>query len=196
MDRLQAKVAEFNARAGKDRPDLAPEEDDDLEPFQIWGYRLSDTEETVIWPRFRRAEAFSCGLAAVKFLSQWGYIDRAGKVVIPPAFPRAAPFSEDLAAVGVETDEFLEYLYGFIDKTGELVIEPRFKEVDSFSQGLAPATLDEEAWGYIDRTGAWALEPRYESADPFDEDGHAEVALDGECLTIDVAGDTVEDDEG
>ncbi len=73
---------------------------------------------------------------------QWGYIDRTGKVVIPPAFIEGSlgklNFSaEGLACVGTKFDDVTERRFGFIDRTGKFVIEPQFLEATHFSSGLA-----------------------------------------------------------
>ncbi len=63
---------------------------------------------------------------------KWGYMDRAGKVVIEPQYDGAWDFSEGLACVGKGL------LRGYIDGTGKMVIEPRFGWAGSFSSGMAP----------------------------------------------------------
>src|SRR5581483_5631646 len=53
---------------------------------------------------------------------KYGYINRAGEVVVKPSFDRADEFSEGLAYVAVGDR------YGYIDEAGKLVIKPQFKE--------------------------------------------------------------------
>ena len=65
----------------------------------------------------------------------FGYIDSAGTMVIPPQFEMAYDFSEGLAAIRVDNSA------GFIDTTGELVVVPQFDDAGDFSQGLAPEIL-------------------------------------------------------
>jgi len=61
-----------------------------------------DTEgKLVIGYRFRYADPFSEGLAAVEYNGKWGYIDKNGEFVIKPQFPYVHSFSEGLAGVGV-----------------------------------------------------------------------------------------------
>src|SRR5688572_25841224 len=50
---------------------------------------------------------------------KFGYIDRAGQVVIKAQFDRAERFSEGRAAVAINDK------YGFIDETGRVVVAPR-----------------------------------------------------------------------
>lgn len=60
--------------------------------------------------RFRYADNFSEGLAWVqpKNTSKFGYIDTQGEFVIPPIYDEARAFSEQLAAVRVDPDEFFK----------------------------------------------------------------------------------------
>jgi hypothetical protein len=83
-----------------------------------WGY-IDTTGAIVIPPQFAEAGSFSDGLADVTFDEAppmgdsaffiegdkpesrlWGYIDKQGKVVIPPRFNFTGEFSEGLAPVG------------------------------------------------------------------------------------------------
>ena len=65
---------------------------------------------------------------------KYGYIDRSGKMVIPPQFKDAGPFSDGLARV------LLGKQGGYIDKSGQLVIKgEEFEEARLFSEGLAAA---------------------------------------------------------
>ncbi len=74
--------------------------------------------------------------------SQYGYIDRAGKVVVPTQFKTPWKFSEGRA--GVRTKD----RFGFIDQTGEMVIQPRFDKVAAFSEGLARVAIGGK-WGFV-----------------------------------------------
>lgn len=74
---------------------------------------------------------FSEDLAAVEVDGKWGYIDKQGRMAVPPQFETAEAFSEGLAAVEVDGK------YGFIDKSGEFVIKPRFDLATKFSDGFA-----------------------------------------------------------
>ena len=49
-----------------------------------------------------------------------GFIDKAGKQIIPPNYNDAQPFSEGLAAVRLKGE------YGYIDRSGKMVIPPQF----------------------------------------------------------------------
>lgn len=110
---------------------------------------------------------FCEGLAAVKIGNKWGYIDRQGKIKIPPQFMGAQDFSEELAAVIDVRGK-----WGYISKTGYFVIPPKFNPVlefttppSKFSEGLAAVGADDgtKRWGYINKKGELAIEPRFDS---------------------------------
>src|SRR6185369_6934339 len=89
---------------------------------------------------------------------KWGYIDKAGNVVIQPQFERARIFSEGLASVSVDGNR-----YGYIDKSGTFVINPQYDEARSFSEGLAVVISDGKV-GYIDTKGKVVITPQFERA--------------------------------
>ena len=61
---------------------------------------------------------------------KWGYIDKIGKMVIPPQYDLAYQHVDGLAAVKIGGK------WGFIDKTGHMVIPPQFSDTFGFSEGL------------------------------------------------------------
>jgi hypothetical protein len=70
-------------------------------------------------------------LFKVRVGDKFGYIDKTGRVTIPPQFDIAKPFSEGLAAVLVGDK------WGYIDQTGRFAVNPRFFRAHAFSNGLA-----------------------------------------------------------
>lgn len=94
---------------------------------------------------------------------QYGYMDRAGRVVIAPQFYDSGHFSEGRAWVAVLKEG--KWLYGFIDKTGRMVIEPQFvNQPGDFIDGFAKVMGRTES-GFIDRAGRLRLKIDYEHAD-------------------------------
>lgn len=100
---------------------------------------------------------------------KYGYMDKTGRVVIPPQFSDSGHFSEGLAWVSVLKDR--KCLYGFIDKTGKIVIEPQFVyQPGDFVDGLAKVIGSYES-GFIDRTGKFRIRVEDEHADDFFSEG-------------------------
>ena len=106
-----------------------------LEQSFKYGY-INEDGQMVVNPMFESARSFGEGLAAVcvghgcyiKPLGEtkqdgeeqkWGFIDKAGKMVIPPQFANVNDFHEGLAAASVGDK------WGYIDKTGKFVINPQ-----------------------------------------------------------------------
>jgi hypothetical protein len=123
---------------------------------------------------------FSEGLAAVQVEvvdnsvyrgyqeRRYGFIDRAGKFVIPPQFGMAKKFSEGRALITL-TDRSSGV--GFIDASGKVVIKPQFVDGQNFSEGLAAVAVEtkdtKKLWGYINPEGEWTITPRFQNAGPF-----------------------------
>jgi hypothetical protein len=100
-----------------------------------------------------RAGRFSEGLAAVALGGEpakpfytwtrpgarWAFIDKTGKVVIPPSFYAAndviPEFHEGLASVAVGTNA--DHKFGYIDKHGNWIVSPQFRDGEPFDKGFA-----------------------------------------------------------
>jgi hypothetical protein len=100
---------------------------------------------------------------------KYGYMDKTGRVVIPPQFQNSGHFSEGLAWVSVLKEG--KWLYGFIDKTGKIVIEPQFvHQPGDFVDGLAKV-MGQTRVGFIDRAGRFRITVEYEHSDDFFSEG-------------------------
>jgi hypothetical protein len=99
---------------------------------------IDSSGRIVISPQFERAcwvSDFSEGLAAVYTSpgNVGGYIDKAGKMILPATYNYAGAFSEGLALVQPEG----QIKYGYINKQGKIIIEPQFEMGVRFSEGTA-----------------------------------------------------------
>lgn len=145
---------------------------------------------------------------------RWGYIDRAGKVVIPPRFDSANEFSDELALVnyGREplpddgdapfiTDPYLVDArttggeWGYIDTAGEVVIKAKAPIEfmgGMFTEGLAKISTyvpgRGSVWGYMNKTGRIVIKPQFTYAEQFREGLAAACVADHQCGFIDRSG--------
>ena len=91
-----------------------------------------------------------------------GYIDRSGRVVIPPTLEvygnAGSEFHDGLLEVAVSSGRY-------VDRTGQIVLNPGLYRGWDFSEGLAAAMpKGQNLWGYIDRSGKFVISPRFETA--------------------------------
>jgi hypothetical protein len=139
---------------------------------------------------FESSGPFSDGMAAVELNGQWGYVDKSGKMVIPPQFTFVSQFCDGIAL----TRRGEEWAY--IDKMGLVVLSPGCDSngAEDFSDGLAaismggalePARNTKEGnrlvgskMGFIDKRGNVVIKPQFLSAGNFSE-GLAAVGPDG-----------------
>jgi hypothetical protein len=77
---------------------------------------------------------------------KWGYIGRAGKLIIEPQYDLARGFHYGRAVVASGGK------FGYIDTTGKVIVEPTLKEARDFSGNLARVET-EQSTAYIDRSG-------------------------------------------
>jgi len=121
---------------------------------------INKNNEIIIPPLFAGADIrFSNNMCAV-WDKGFGYIDNAGKLVIPCDFYLGEHFSEGLAVVKPKGKG---KGYGYIDNTGTMKINPTFTLAESFKNGLALVTTgnkyEEYKHGYVDKTGDYVWEP-------------------------------------
>src|SRR3954463_5996647 len=120
------------------------------------------------------------GLLSVTVDGKHGYIDIAGRMVIPPAFDFAWQFSEGRASA------WQNGRAGFIDRSGKFVIPPQFEYAKVFEEGLAEVELG-GLWGFVGTDGQLSIQPQFEETRSFAE-GRAPVRMDGLWGYIDKAG--------
>ncbi|MBI5848018.1 MAG: WG repeat-containing protein [Nitrospirae bacterium] len=108
------------------------------------------------------------GIQAEGMIRVWsarkeGYMNTAGKLVIPPQFDQASEFREGMARIYKSGGGGR---FGYIDKTGKVVILPRFTSAEAFSDGLALVRENETSL-FIDRTGAVVFRTDFDRVYPF-----------------------------
>ena len=148
-----------------------------------------------IQPQYKWISLFSEGKAALNIESERGYIDKTGRVIIPPQFIQAGPFKEGLACVS----NYQVGGCGYIDSTGKWIIPEQFDFANDFSEGLAAVIFREwidvergniEKSGFIDKTGKLVIPLIFDYAEDFHE-GLAAVHVDDKWGYIDKSGRVV-----
>ncbi len=115
-----------------------------------------------------------------------GYIDRSGRVVIPPKFRTYGngfgEFHDGLLEVGLSGGRY-------VDRTGKVVIGDGLSQGWEFSEGLAPAVRNGgNRWGYINTSGQFAISPRFETRPGSFSDGLALIQVKEKFGFIDHTG--------
>lgn len=99
---------------------------------------------------------------------KWGYLDKKGKVVIPPIYKEVGFFSQGLASVKDNN-----HLSGYIDVKGNLKIAHQYANGEKFNKsGLAivQTTGDDDLYGVINKDGKFVINPQFATLIP-DNDG-------------------------
>jgi hypothetical protein len=97
---------------------------------------------------------FAEGRGAIRMNGVWGYVDRSGRMVIPPQFEWSRQFSEGVVSA---TDK--DHREGYIDLQGKWAIAPQFDAAFSFVNGVAAVYDGHKTYG-IDHSGRRVIEPR------------------------------------
>ena len=112
---------------------------------------------------------FSEGLAAVLAgdkpgADAWGFINEAGRLVVPAEFREVRQFSEGMAVARDAAGRF-----GYLNHRGGWAIAPRhFEEAHDFQGGRALVRLN-GFYGYLNAKGDFAIRPQYVRAGAFSE---------------------------
>lgn len=127
----------------------------------------------------------------------FGYVDQAGKLVIPAVFDQAEPFHEGFAVIAHKLGNSKDgpiYRYNYIDTTGKELSAQGFPAAQAFSEGLAVVAVGEDPqhrkYGYIDTTGKLVIEAKFDTATAFHE-GLAAFGINTKYGYIDTTGQQV-----
>ncbi len=123
---------------------------------KLSGY-INTRGEWVIQPTYNATHNFDVksGMAMVKVLKEWFYIDKAG-VALKLDFDKIDDFHNGIA-MARKGDKI-----GFIDKTGKWIIEPQFEAARDFENEYA-AVKKNGKWGIINTKGEWVIQPAYDA---------------------------------
>lgn len=143
--------------------------------------RLSATYTKKIFSRYPKAMVPLDCFAKYKA----GFMDAAGRLVIPRCFDQVNSFSDGVARVALKgkSENLKDIRYGYIDRSGVFVIPPILKNdqfLDAasefsydaspreFSEGLLPLRHEPKGKiGYIDKTGKFVIPPQFRRAESF-----------------------------
>jgi hypothetical protein len=124
---------------------------------------------------------------------KYGFIDRAGRVVISDVYDGVASFCEGRAVVRTGP-LFGRSRVGFVDAEGHIVARTRFTSASNFKDDVAVVRRrgckNRDLQVVIDRNGAVILETRLRLVDGFSE-GLAAAWIDGSYGVIDLSGEVV-----
>ncbi len=97
-------------------------------------------------------------LFPVRIGKDCGYINNAGKLILPAVYPACGTFSEGLAQASGD-----EGVWSYIDVSGAVVLSKVLAvQAGSFHEGRAYVEVDEKHhYGFIDRAGNMVVKPAY-----------------------------------
>ncbi|MCA6596827.1 MAG: WG repeat-containing protein [Pseudanabaena sp. M046S1SP1A06QC] len=116
----------------------------------------------------------------------YGYIDTNGNIVIDCQFNRATNFVNDLAIVGLGTNNLVKKehgvschefdgKYGVIDKSGRVILRIEFDEISRLENGYFKVQLNKK-YGLKDVTGKTLVETKYESVE-LHKNGYFKISI-------------------
>lgn len=131
----------------------------------VYKFKILDNNGNPVVDKVFESDSLACfshGLAPVKSLGVWGYIDRYGRWRIDPKFFGAGCFDDETglapAAVGGK--------WGYIDISGTWKIKPSFEYACHFSKGLASVQIGGK-FGYINPNGEVVITAKFPYCDDF-----------------------------
>ncbi|KGX83522.1 WG repeat-containing protein, partial [Pontibacillus marinus] len=109
---------------------------------------------------------------------KYGFIDKSGKVIIPPSFDAVQPFSEGRAVIN-KIEDYL-YSYGLIDQKGNIILEPTHSDISRLGEkriAVGKAIKEEQPYlgvryAIADLNGNFLSDYRYQNVLPY-EKGYA-----------------------
>ncbi|MDQ3111753.1 MAG: WG repeat-containing protein [Bacteroidota bacterium] len=114
---------------------------------------------------------------------RWGFCDSAGVTRIACEYDWVEPFTEGVAAAGLQGKS------GFISKSGKTAIPFEYDEVETFNKGVSQVKKNNKA-GLTDRAGHLVVPVIYDEISDF-HDARAVVVRDGKYGYIDMFGTEV-----
>jgi len=114
-------------------------------------FTLQEAEEVRLFK-----EGFAAFSVSDSSETKWGFVDKEGKIKIPPQFTQVRDFSNGKCAVYSSSD----VKWGFIDKEGKIAINYQFEFANNFKSGKAIVYSGGKA-GLIDEKGKYIINPQF-----------------------------------
>ena len=128
------------------------------------------------WGDAQKLGKFCDGLAKFCKDGKYGYINRAGTIIIPAKYNEAEDFSEGLAAVQTEINGARKWIY--INTSGARAIQIAFtNKPGNFMKGFAPVKKANGTYNYINKSGEQMLSSDVYGATEFYPNGCAIIKL-------------------
>lgn len=142
------------------------------------------------------------GLAKVEKDGKWGYVDKAGNIVVPIKYDGLEDFTNGLAKAciacqyDIGTDEFgnsydtwVEGVWGFVNTKGEEILALEYEKIVAANEEAVTFYVDKKdaganSWGIFDYTGKFIVEPSLGWLD-FMVDNTVRVEVDGRSGVLD-----------
>ena len=153
-----------------------------IEKNGLYGLIDNKTGKEIVPLEYDYIEEFSEGLARVKKLGKYGFIDKKGKIVVPLQYDYAEEFSNSLAKVEIDGK------YGVVDNKGKEVLPTIYDSLDLFlCEGMVRIN-DNDTYMFADKNGT--IIGKYDDAELFNE-GYAAVKQNEKWGAIDKSGKVV-----
>ena len=120
------------------------------------------------------------GVTAYRRNNLWGIVDRNGKIILQPSYPKIQSFKQGYAAF------IKDGSWGFLNTSGQEVIPAKYDKVGVFSEGLAGFRVNDQ-WGYLNTEGEEVIKAQFDEIQIFSEQ-RAAVRVGEEWGYIDAEG--------
>jgi hypothetical protein len=126
---------------------------------------IIDKKGTEIIPDYKydsRPFRFNEGLSEVIRNGKYGFVNEAGKEVIPCIYDSSSfQFQEGFVAVRKGSK------WGYLNKQGTVVIDFKYNTASDFQEGRAVVADWSKGYGFVDTTGKEVIPLQYQLANPF-----------------------------
>jgi len=124
---------------------------------------LAESGQPISAQRWDEAGMFYNKLASVSRAGKCGYVDRAGLVVIPPAFDECRPFHYSEATIVRKGNAF-----SLVGRNGAVIRDSLADAGNSSEDGKPIAVRVQDKWGAIDMKGNFLIAAEFDGVEPLE----------------------------